>query len=122
MKKHVLVVDDDPCVRAVLEADLAKRGYRVSLSESQQEALLRLEAGDDDVDVILTDFQMQGASGADLCARVGDGILREVGRGRVALGDRDLLIDRGRETLGGVDEVVQASVCRSDQAEEDERP
>jgi len=72
MKKHVLVVDDDPCVCAVLDADLATRGYRVSLAASPQEALLRLEAGDDDVDVILTDFQMQGASGADLCARVGE--------------------------------------------------
>ena len=42
------------------------------LAASPQEALLRLEAGDDEVDVILTDFQMQGASGADLCARVGE--------------------------------------------------
>jgi two-component system response regulator AtoC len=72
LKKHVLVVDDDPCLCAVLDAELAKRGYRVTLTDSTAEALRVVQSGDDDVDVILTDFHMQGASGAELCARVGD--------------------------------------------------
>jgi DNA-binding NtrC family response regulator len=72
MKKHVLIVDDDPCLCSVLEAELAKRDYRITLTHSPEEALALLAGGDDDVDVILTDFQMQGASGAELCARVGD--------------------------------------------------
>jgi two-component system response regulator HydG len=72
MKKHVMVVDDDPCLCAVLDAELAKRDYRTTLAQSPAEALEFLASGDDDVDVILTDFRMQGASGADLCARVGE--------------------------------------------------
>jgi len=72
MKKHVMVVDDDPCLCAVLDAELAKRDYRTTLAQSPAEALELLASGDDDVDVILTDFQMQGASGADLCARIGE--------------------------------------------------
>ena len=71
-KKHVMVVDDDPCLCAVLDAELAKRDYRATLAQSPSEALALLASGDDDVDVILTDFQMQGASGADLCARIGE--------------------------------------------------
>jgi two-component system response regulator HydG len=70
MRKHVLVVDDDPNLGAVLEADLAKRDYRVTLSQSPQDALKLLETAADDIDVILTDFQMQGVSGAELCSKV----------------------------------------------------
>jgi two-component system response regulator HydG len=72
MKKHVLVVDDDPCLCAVLDVELTKRDYRTTLAQSTSEALAHLASGDDDVDVILTDFQMQGASGADLCSQIGE--------------------------------------------------
>jgi|HubBroStandDraft_5_1064220.scaffolds.fasta_scaffold85978_1 DNA-binding NtrC family response regulator len=72
MKKHVMVVDDDPSLCTILDAELTKRDYRTTLAQSPTEALALLDAGDDDVDVILTDFQMQGASGADLCARIGE--------------------------------------------------
>jgi DNA-binding NtrC family response regulator len=73
MTKHVWIVDDDPNLGAVLEADLTGRGFRVTLMQSPEEALARIErpeTGDDDVDVILTDFQMAGVSGAELCERV----------------------------------------------------
>ncbi len=72
MKKRVLVVDDDPCLCTILDAELVKRGYSVTLTASMSEALAVLESGNDDVDVIVTDFHMQGASGAELCARVGE--------------------------------------------------
>jgi DNA-binding NtrC family response regulator len=70
MKKHVLIVDDDPNMCAILEAELAKRAYRVTLAQSPEDALVRVDTGADDIDVILTDFQMSGVSGAELCARV----------------------------------------------------
>jgi two-component system response regulator HydG len=70
MNKHVLVVDDDPCLCAVLDAELTKRDYRTTLAQSTAEALAHLASGDDDVDVILTDFQMQGASGVELCSQI----------------------------------------------------
>jgi DNA-binding NtrC family response regulator len=72
MMKQVMVVDDDPCLCAVLEAELTKRDYRVTVARSPTEALELLASGNDDVDAILTDYQMQGSSGADLCARVGE--------------------------------------------------
>src|ERR1700722_17811829 len=58
MKKHVMVVDDDPSLCTILDAELTKRDYRTTLAQSPTEALALLDAGDDDVDVILTDFQM----------------------------------------------------------------
>ncbi len=72
MTKHVLVVDDDANLGAVLEAELTKRDFHVTLLQSPGDALARIEGGEDDVDVILTDYQMDGVSGAELCARVVD--------------------------------------------------
>jgi DNA-binding NtrC family response regulator len=72
MRKHVLVVDDDSSLRAVLDVELASRGYRVTLTETPEEVLAHLAAGEDDVDVVLTDLRMQGASGADLCAKIAE--------------------------------------------------
>ncbi len=69
LKKHVLVVDDDASVRTVLEAELTERDWRVSLSQDVDGALALL--GTKDVSVVLTDFQMLGGSGADLCERLG---------------------------------------------------
>ncbi|MDP9150323.1 MAG: sigma-54 dependent transcriptional regulator [Myxococcota bacterium] len=68
MTKHVLIVDDDPNLCLVLEAELCSREYQVSVLQSPEEALRRLEAGD--VDVVLTDVNMQRLSGVELCARV----------------------------------------------------
>jgi two-component system, NtrC family, response regulator AtoC len=70
MTKHVLIVDDDPNLGAVLESELTTRSYRVTVLHSPEEAIARIETGEDDIDVILTDFRMDGVSGADLCARV----------------------------------------------------
>jgi DNA-binding NtrC family response regulator len=70
MAKHVLIVDDDPDLGAVLETELTRRDFRVTLLQSSEEAMTRIDAGEDDVDVILTDFRMQGCSGAELCAHI----------------------------------------------------
>src|SRR4029077_3056015 len=70
MKKHVLIVDDDPNMCAILEAELTKRAYLVTVSEPPEDAFTRVEKGEDDIDVVLTDFHMQGISGIELCARI----------------------------------------------------
>jgi two-component system response regulator HydG len=67
VQTHVLVIDDDESLAALVEAELAQRGYRVTVLLSPDTALARL---DDDVDVVLTDFKMPDLSGADLCARI----------------------------------------------------
>jgi DNA-binding NtrC family response regulator len=69
MKNRVLVVDDDPSLIAVLEAELSKRGYAVILSSSPEDALARIASRSDEFDIILTDINMVGISGMDLCAR-----------------------------------------------------
>jgi two-component system response regulator HydG len=72
MKKHVMIVDDDPCLCAILDTELSGRDYCVTIAQSPTEALELLRSSNDDVDVILTDYQMQGASGAELCARINE--------------------------------------------------
>jgi two-component system response regulator HydG len=72
MAKHVLIVDDEPNVGAVLESELTRRTFRVTLLQSPEDALTRIENGEDDVDAILTDSQMHGSSGAELCAHLAD--------------------------------------------------
>ena len=72
MANHVLIVDDDPNLGAVLETELTRRAFRVTLLQSPEDALTRIQSGEDDVDAILTDLQMQGCSGTELCAQVVD--------------------------------------------------
>ena len=64
LELHVLLVDDDPVVRAVVQAILEKMGCRVTPFGSGLEAhqFLRINA----VDLIVTDFMMPEFSGADL--------------------------------------------------------
>jgi two-component system response regulator HydG len=69
VQTHVLVIDDDESLAALLEAELAQHGYRITVCLSPDQGLARLDV-DLDVDVVLTDFKMPGLSGADLCARV----------------------------------------------------
>jgi len=64
----VLVVDDDRATCELLEAGLGKRGFRVTSRTNAAEALSLLTGGD--FDVILTDLNMAGMNGLDLCQRV----------------------------------------------------
>jgi two-component system response regulator HydG len=68
VQTHVLLVDDDPSLTDLVEAELAQRTYRITVCASTDEALVRLQ--ELDVDVVLTDYNLPGASGIDLCARV----------------------------------------------------
>ncbi len=57
----ILVVDDDPVIRRLLEQRLVKQSYGVSVAENghQAEALLQEQA----FDVVLTDLMMPGGIG-----------------------------------------------------------
>lgn len=68
MKPRILVVDDEQPMCELLEADLARHGYSVTWRTTPEEALLALNS--EDFDVVLTDLQMRGMSGLDLCDRV----------------------------------------------------
>ncbi len=53
---HVLVVDDDPAIRDLVEIVLASGGYKVSTAEHGEAALERL--ADTQPDLILLDMRM----------------------------------------------------------------
>jgi len=66
MTAKVLLVDDDAAMCSMLEARLGKRGYSVAALTAPEAALARLE---EDFDVLVTDVNMKGMDGVELCRR-----------------------------------------------------
>jgi len=69
MEKRILIVDDDPAIRYILDLALRSAPYTVSQAEDGQEALdLILEAleGGDPFDLLLTDIRMPRMTGIEL--------------------------------------------------------
>ncbi|HEX3364708.1 sigma-54 dependent transcriptional regulator [Phenylobacterium sp.] len=64
MAKTVLVVDDDPTQRRLIQAVLEREGFAVAHAESGDQAIERLGSGAT-VDVILLDLVMPGISGQE---------------------------------------------------------
>ncbi len=64
--EHVMLVDDDDVVRLISGETLARAGYRVTAHARVADALLALKAAAGDVDLIVTDYNMPGASGLEL--------------------------------------------------------
>jgi len=65
---RVLVVDDDAEMREMLRGDLGERGFTVTTCAVATEALDHLEAAE--VDAIVTDLNMPGMNGVELCERI----------------------------------------------------
>jgi class 3 adenylate cyclase/GAF domain-containing protein/CheY-like chemotaxis protein len=65
---HILVVDDDPDIRRLLELVLADAGYRVSLLGSGEEALAFTQLVTPDL--MLLDLSLPGISGLEVAAQV----------------------------------------------------
>ncbi len=64
-KGHILVVDDEPLNRELLEAILAPEGYSISHAEGGAEAIDIVSAGG--VDLVLLDVLMPGLDGIQTC-------------------------------------------------------
>jgi DNA-binding response OmpR family regulator len=60
--QHILVVDDDPRLRALMERGLAEAGYRCTTAADAQLARGVLES-ETDVDMVLVDVMMPGEDG-----------------------------------------------------------
>src|SRR5579862_3062687 len=75
MKGRVLLVDDDRALCETLEEGLRRRDFKVIWHTSADEALVALHDGD--FDVVVTDLNMHGLSGIELCERV-NAIRRDV--------------------------------------------
>jgi signal transduction histidine kinase len=63
----ILVVDDEDGVRTIVERLLTSRGYRIVSAVSAEDALQKIDAHGDGLDLLLTDVVMPGASGKELC-------------------------------------------------------
>jgi DNA-binding NtrC family response regulator len=64
MTKTVLVVDDDPTQRRLIQAVLEREGFAVAQADSGDAAMIHLTTGKA-ADVVLLDLQMPGLSGHD---------------------------------------------------------
>jgi putative nucleotidyltransferase with HDIG domain len=69
-QERVMVVDDEEAVRSVVAALLARCNYAITLVESADEALARLQQ-DPDYDLILSDIMMPGTHGLTLLDHIG---------------------------------------------------
>lgn len=67
-KKNLLVVDDDPEIRDLLEEYLTKAGYSVTLAEEGEAMKRHLLEGEPDL--ILLDVMMPGEDGFTLCQQI----------------------------------------------------
>ncbi len=65
MTATILVVDDEPELRALVRAALEPVGYRILEAGSAEEAL-RVVAGEETVDIVLIDWILPGRTGLDL--------------------------------------------------------
>jgi DNA-binding NtrC family response regulator len=68
MKGSCLIVDDDVSMCGMLTAALRKQHYEVAAASGGEQALELLSA--QDFDVLVTDMNMRGLAGLDLCQRV----------------------------------------------------
>ena len=66
--KRILIVDDEPQVIRVLKLGLRPRGYEVESLSDPREAMDKLKGFVPDV--LITDIQMPGLTGRELCERI----------------------------------------------------
>ena len=62
---HVLMIEDDESLRAILARHLASRGFRVAEAASAEDAIDQLEAGLRPA-IVLLDLNLPGATGWEL--------------------------------------------------------
>ncbi len=68
MKKTILLVDDEPDLREVLDISLSDSGYTVLTAENGVQALNILK--DADIPVVITDIKMPGVDGIELLRQI----------------------------------------------------
>src|SRR5262249_5561871 len=68
MNGRILVIDDDPTQCELLDVELRKRGFSVVTRPGAEDALELIEL--DDFDIVVTDVNLLGMSGLELCKRI----------------------------------------------------
>lgn len=70
MAKTVLIVDDDPTQRRLMQAAAEKQGFRARVVENGEKALSEASDAKNGVDVVLLDLVMPGLSGMETLERL----------------------------------------------------
>lgn len=65
---RILVVDDEPHIRRVLEAMLGKEGFDVVSAEDGEQGLVTVAAGG--IDLVILDLLLPGANGLEVLAKI----------------------------------------------------
>ena len=65
---RILVVDDEPHIRRVLDAMLGTEGFDVVLASGGAEGLRAIASGS--IDLVILDLYMPGASGLEILAKI----------------------------------------------------
>ena len=68
MSQHLLIVDDDKEICALLSQFLTQHGYRISVAHEGRSMMQTLESAR--IDLIVLDIMLPGESGLSLCGRV----------------------------------------------------
>lgn len=71
---RILVVDDEPHIRRVLEAILGKEGFEVLVAVDGPQGLDEL--GTEDIDLVILDLMMPGANGLEILSKIRSDPLR----------------------------------------------
>jgi two-component system phosphate regulon response regulator PhoB len=68
IRPHVLVVEDEDSLATLLQYNLDKEGYRVSLASDGEEALMVID--ETHPDLVILDWMLPGVSGIEMCRRL----------------------------------------------------
>ncbi len=114
MAKRVLIVDDDPAQRRILEESIRRLGYETKTAQGGEQAMQILEGSErSSISLVLLDLVMPGVDGMQVLARVGEKAGTPPIIVQTAHGSIDTAINAMR--AGAVDFVVKpASVERLD--------
>jgi two-component system response regulator HydG len=102
MSAEILIVDDLPSIRQTLAMALRAEGYRVAQAASGAEALQHLEQTA--FDLVVTDLQMPGFTGMDICEDAGIQLLKEVKR---RAPDAEVIILTGHASIDSAVEAMK---------------
>ncbi|MCP3901946.1 MAG: PAS domain S-box protein, partial [Desulfobacteraceae bacterium] len=71
---HVLVADDNQVTQEVMEQMLSALSFKVTTVESGEKALgvLRDSCNNNSIDLVITDWQMDGMNGVEICNKIRD--------------------------------------------------
>lgn len=72
MKKHILLVDDEPSILELISTYLTRCGYRVTALTSAYEAEEAVKR--DKPDLVITDLQLENSDGLEMIARIKVGL------------------------------------------------